>query len=150
LKRSVYSHKNLITKLEGFPKYFHIYLRMDHDTYLHLLSLVTSFIAEEDTVMNYDNTYTQQETGKIQSQGRKGLIFVRDFVFFPPTAASRTSPHTLRNSSRLGLFKLNLEKISLAYSYLYSIMLGTHFYMQKKLISSQKQLKAFKKFNVSH
>jgi hypothetical protein len=51
LKRSVYSHKTLITKLEGFPKYFHIYLRMDHDTYLHLLSLVTSFIAEEDTVM---------------------------------------------------------------------------------------------------
>jgi hypothetical protein len=43
LKRSVYSHKNLTTELEVSPKDFHNYLRMDHDTYLHLLSLITPF-----------------------------------------------------------------------------------------------------------
>jgi hypothetical protein len=42
---------NLITELEVFRKDFHNYLRMDHDTDLHLLSLVTPFIAKEDTVM---------------------------------------------------------------------------------------------------
>jgi hypothetical protein len=51
LKRSVYSHENLITELEVFPKDFHNYLRMDHHTNLHLLSLVTPFIAKEDMVL---------------------------------------------------------------------------------------------------
>jgi hypothetical protein len=32
LKTSVYSHNNLITELEVFPKDFHNYLRMDHYT----------------------------------------------------------------------------------------------------------------------
>jgi hypothetical protein len=40
------------------------------------------------------------------------------FVSFPSTAASRTPPHTLRNSSRLGLFRANLEEISLVHGYL--------------------------------
>jgi hypothetical protein len=40
------------------------------------------------------------------------------FVSFPPIPASRTPPHTLRNSSRLGLFRPNLEEISLVYGWL--------------------------------
>jgi hypothetical protein len=74
LKRRVYSHKNLITEVDVFPKDFHNYLRMDHDTYLRLLLLATPFIAKED------NTYKQQETGKIRPQGGKRIdFFVRDF-----------------------------------------------------------------------
>jgi hypothetical protein len=40
------------------------------------------------------------------------------FVSLPSTAGSRTPPHTLRNSSRLGLFRSNLEEISLVFGYL--------------------------------
>jgi hypothetical protein len=54
-------------------------IAVHHDTYLHqLLLLVTPFVAKEDTVN--DNTYTQQETGKIQSQGGN---FVWDFCVSP-------------------------------------------------------------------
>jgi hypothetical protein len=75
--RSVYSHKNLITELEVFPEYFHNYLRMDHDTYSHILSLVIPFIAEEDTVMA---THTRSKIlGKSGLKAGKELIFVRDF-----------------------------------------------------------------------
>jgi hypothetical protein len=87
----VYSHKNLITELEVFPKDFHNYLRLDHDTYSHILSLVTPFIAEEDTVMA---THTRSKRlGKSGLKAGKRIDFVRDFCVSPPTAASRTPPH---------------------------------------------------------
>jgi hypothetical protein len=69
LRRSVYSHKNLITELEVFSKDFH------------------------------------KESGKILPQSGKRID-------------SRTPPPTLGNSSRLGLFRPNLEEIPLVYGYL--------------------------------
>jgi hypothetical protein len=85
---------------------------MDHYTYLHLLSLVTPFIDEEDTVMT---THTRiNRLGKSGLKAEKELIFVS----LPPTKASRTPPHTLGNSSRLGLFTPNLEEIPFVYGFL--------------------------------
>jgi hypothetical protein len=40
LKTSVYSHNNLITELEVFPKDFHNYLRMDHYMYIFTSSFI--------------------------------------------------------------------------------------------------------------
>jgi hypothetical protein len=57
-----------------------------------------------------------------KSSLRKEFLF-GIFVSLPPTAASRTPPHTLRNSSRLGLFRSNLEEISLVYGYLVTKLL---------------------------
>jgi hypothetical protein len=50
---------------------------MDHDTYLRLLLLATPFIAKED------NTYKQQETGKIRPQGGKRIDFCSGFLYSP-------------------------------------------------------------------
>jgi len=43
-KRAQYSHVNLINELRICPKDWQNYLRMDEDTYMKLLSLVTPFI----------------------------------------------------------------------------------------------------------
>lgn len=43
-KRTQYSHVNLLNELRIFPQDWQNYLRMDEDTYLKLLSLVTPFI----------------------------------------------------------------------------------------------------------
>ncbi|XP_067130354.1 putative nuclease HARBI1 [Centruroides vittatus] len=50
-KRGSYSHVNLISELKLVPKDWHNYLRMDEETYLNLLSLVTPIIKKQDTVM---------------------------------------------------------------------------------------------------
>lgn len=51
MKREVHSHINLLKELKTFPKDWHNFLRMDSDTYLHLLSMVTPIIEKQDTVM---------------------------------------------------------------------------------------------------
>lgn len=51
LKRKQFSHVNLIKELRITPKDYRNYLRMDENTYLKLLSLVTPLIQKEDTVM---------------------------------------------------------------------------------------------------
>ena len=50
-KRSNYSHINLMEELRLEPDDFRNYLRMDEDTYVELLSMVTPLIAKQDTHM---------------------------------------------------------------------------------------------------
>ena len=50
-KRERYSHINLLKELRFHPKDWHNYLRMNEDTYLNLLSLVTPLIKKKDTIM---------------------------------------------------------------------------------------------------
>lgn len=50
-KRNHYSHINLLNELKFAPKDWHNYLRMDEETYLKLLSMVTPYIKKRDTVM---------------------------------------------------------------------------------------------------
>nr|XP_034837881.1 uncharacterized protein LOC117994110 [Maniola hyperantus] len=51
MKRRVHSHVNLLAELKMFPKDWHNFLRMDHDTYLHLLNMVAPIIEKQDTIM---------------------------------------------------------------------------------------------------
>lgn len=53
LLRKSYSHTSLINELRITPKDFNNYLRMNEDTYLHLLSLVTPLIKRQDTILHY-------------------------------------------------------------------------------------------------
>ncbi|VVC38853.1 Hypothetical protein CINCED_3A003670 [Cinara cedri] len=50
-KRAKYLHVNLLTELRICPKDWQNYLRIDEDTYLKLLALITPFIKKNDTVM---------------------------------------------------------------------------------------------------
>lgn len=50
-KRSTYSHVNLLNDLRLEPDDWRNYLRMDEDTYIELLNLVTPLIKKQDTVM---------------------------------------------------------------------------------------------------
>jgi hypothetical protein len=89
-------------------------IAVHHDTYLHqLLLLVTPFVAKEDTIMT-----THIRSKRLGKSSLREEILFGFFVSLPTTAASRTPPHTLRNSSRLGLFRSNLEEISFIYGYL--------------------------------
>lgn len=49
LKRSEFSHTNLLEELRVAPEDWHNYLRMDENTYLELLELVTPLIKKQDT-----------------------------------------------------------------------------------------------------
>lgn len=49
LKRKQYSHINLMNELKFHPQDWFNYLRMDEETYLELLNLVTPLIKKEDT-----------------------------------------------------------------------------------------------------
>ena len=51
LKRDTLSHKNLLEEIRAFPEDFQNFMRMDEETYLHLLSLVTPLISKQSTVM---------------------------------------------------------------------------------------------------
>lgn len=59
LLRKSYSHTSLINELRITPKDFNNYLRMNEDTYLHLLSLVTPLIKRQDTILR--NAITPHE-----------------------------------------------------------------------------------------
>jgi hypothetical protein len=50
-KRRHYSHINLLNELRFAPKDWHNYLRMNEETYLKILSLVTLLIQKQDTIM---------------------------------------------------------------------------------------------------
>jgi hypothetical protein len=72
----VYSHKNLITKLEVFPKHFLV----GEPRYI-FFHWSTPFIAEENTVMT---THTRSKrVGKSGLKAEKELIFVRDLCVSP-------------------------------------------------------------------
>lgn len=51
LERNQFSHVNLLNELRFHPEDWPNYLRMDEDTYLKLLSLVTPIIQKKDTCM---------------------------------------------------------------------------------------------------
>ena len=51
LKRNTLSHTNLLQEIRAFPEDFQNFLRMDEETYFHLLSLVTPLISKKSTVM---------------------------------------------------------------------------------------------------
>jgi hypothetical protein len=70
-------------------------------------------VSMEDTIMT-----THIRSKRLGKSSLKEEILFGIFVSLPSTAASKTPPHTLRNSSRLGLFRSNLEGISLVYGYL--------------------------------
>lgn len=51
LKREQYSHINLLNELRSEPNDWRNYLRMDEDTYVELLEMVTPLIKKKDTIM---------------------------------------------------------------------------------------------------
>lgn len=51
LKKREFSHINLLRELRNEPNDWRNYLRMDEETYVELLRLVSPFIAKKDTVM---------------------------------------------------------------------------------------------------
>ncbi|KAG5868769.1 hypothetical protein JTB14_024587 [Gonioctena quinquepunctata] len=51
MKREAHSHVNLSKELKVFLKDWHNFLRMDSDTYSHLLSMVSPIIEKQDTIM---------------------------------------------------------------------------------------------------
>jgi hypothetical protein len=58
VKKSEYSHTNLINELRITPKDFIIYLRMNEDTYLHLLSLIRLILQKQHLFcFDHDNLF---------------------------------------------------------------------------------------------
>lgn len=51
MKEKKYSHINLLSELKIYPRDWHNYVRMNEETYLKLLSLVTPLIKRQDTIM---------------------------------------------------------------------------------------------------
>jgi hypothetical protein len=63
-KRQTFSHVNLLHELRFAPKDWHNYLRMDEETYLKLLSVVTPLIKKKYTVMR--NAISPHETLRLR------------------------------------------------------------------------------------
>jgi hypothetical protein len=51
MKRKTYSHISLLSELKIYPRDWHNYLIMNEETYLNLLSLLTSFIKKQGMIM---------------------------------------------------------------------------------------------------
>ena len=51
LKRNYFSHVNLLEEIRAYPEDFNNFMRMDEESYLHLLSLVSPLIEKQSTVM---------------------------------------------------------------------------------------------------
>jgi hypothetical protein len=51
MRRKSYSHTNCLKELTIYPRDWHNYLRMDEETCLKLLSLVSPLIRKQDTIM---------------------------------------------------------------------------------------------------
>jgi hypothetical protein len=51
MKNKTYSHIKLLSELKTYPCDWHNYLRMNEETYLNLLSLVTPLIKTQGTIM---------------------------------------------------------------------------------------------------
>jgi hypothetical protein len=51
MKRKTYCHISLLSELKICPCDWHNYLRMNEETYLNLLSLVTPLIKKQGTIM---------------------------------------------------------------------------------------------------
>ncbi|VVC40986.1 Hypothetical protein CINCED_3A010497 [Cinara cedri] len=66
LKRSQYSHIHLLNELLFHPEYWHNYLRMDKETYLELLQLVTPLIIKQDTHLQKSITPHERLTATLR------------------------------------------------------------------------------------
>jgi hypothetical protein len=51
MKRKTYSHISLLIELKIYTRDWHNYLRMNEETYLNLLLLVTPLIKKQNTIM---------------------------------------------------------------------------------------------------
>jgi hypothetical protein len=51
MKRKTYSHNKLLRDLKTYPRDWNNYLRMNKETYLNILSLVTPLIKKQDTIL---------------------------------------------------------------------------------------------------
>lgn len=74
LRRNKYSHVNLLNELKFAPKDWHNYLRMDEETYLNLLALVTPFIKKKDTIMREAITPHERLTATLRFFVRRSQI----------------------------------------------------------------------------
>lgn len=85
VKKSEYSHTNLINELRITPKYFNNYLRMNEDIYLHLLSLVTPLIQKQNTVMRNAISPHERLTATLKplATGRTYEFFNYSTIVFP-------------------------------------------------------------------
>lgn len=95
LKRCEYSHVNLISELRLHPADWHNYLRMDEDTYLELLALVSPLIKKSDTQMRPAITPHEKLTATLRflATGRtyEDLKFT---TIISPQALGRIIPET--------------------------------------------------------
>ncbi|KAL4141558.1 hypothetical protein QTP88_004182 [Uroleucon formosanum] len=66
LKRSQYSHVNLLNELRFHPEDWHNYLRMDEETYFELLQLVTPLIVKQDTHLRKSITPHERLTATLR------------------------------------------------------------------------------------
>ncbi|KAK3788641.1 hypothetical protein RRG08_031297 [Elysia crispata] len=97
LDRNLFTHTNLLNELRAYPSDFHNYLRMDEETYLELLSLVTPLIEREDTVMRAAISPHERLTATLRflATGRS----YEDLKFstcISPQALGRIVPETCR------------------------------------------------------
>ena len=97
LDRNLFTHSNLLNELRAYPSDFHNYLRMDEETYLELLSLVTPLIEREDTVMRAAISPHERLTATLRflATGRS----YEDLKFstcISPQALGRIVPETCR------------------------------------------------------
>jgi hypothetical protein len=51
MKRKIYSHISLVSELKIYLRDWHNYLRMNEETYLNLLSLLSPLIENQGTIM---------------------------------------------------------------------------------------------------
>jgi len=66
MKRKTFSHINLLNELKIYPRDWHNYLRMDEETYLNLLSLVTPLIKKQNTIMRESITPHERLTATLR------------------------------------------------------------------------------------
>ena len=97
LDRNLFTHTNLLNELRAYPSDFHNYLRMDEETYLELLSLVTPLIEREDTVMRAAISPHERLTATLRFLAT-GISY-EDLKFstcISPQALGRIVPETCR------------------------------------------------------
>jgi hypothetical protein len=66
MKRKSYSNVILLSELKIYPRDWHNYLRMNEETYLNLLSLVTPLIQKQDTIMREAITPNERLTATLR------------------------------------------------------------------------------------
>ncbi|XP_050672980.1 uncharacterized protein LOC126970873 [Leptidea sinapis] len=95
LKVNRRKRKNLINELRITPKDFNNYLRINEDTYLHLLSLVTLLIKRQDTILRNAITPHERLTATLRflATGRS-YECLKFSTIISPQALSTIKPET--------------------------------------------------------